>query len=224
MRGIFLKRAMESEVQVEKELCIWALLKDTHVLSQAETAEKQEQVSILFEKDETNFVGGVIRIRKSTDKDGQSKCVLCIKQDHRERGDAKTEVETEVDESFFIQLAGLAKEMVVKHRYEFPVEGTEYVWEVDAAPDGKGGYYPWVRMELEMSDLGAPLPEFPFPTEDVLLPAGRGETTEEEYAKKSKELFEAYYVRKGPLTGYVQDAASTVLVEGSVADTTQTDE
>lgn len=217
MKGLFLGKHLsmesEGETQVERELCIWALMDNPQVLKEATHAEKQEQVSVKVPKMEGNFIEGVIRIRKTEDKDGQVKYTLTIKQDHRARGEGKTETEAEVSEDMYIQLAGLATEKVVKHRYLFPVEGTDYTWEVDAAPDGKGGYHPWVRMELEMADTSAALPPFPFIAKEELLPDGRGKFTQEEYEAKNKELFDAYFVRKGPLVRYT-DGGQTEETEG----------
>lgn len=207
MRRMF---ALESEqagqTQVEREHIIWAKLKDTAVLKEASRGEKQEQVSVKIPKVDENFCEGVIRIRKTEDAAGEVSYVQTLKQHHP---DGKTETNVDVSEDLYVQLAGLASEMVSKHRYVFPIEGTDLFWEVDAAPDGKGGYHEWVRIELEVTDLNAELPQLPFETEEVVLPFHISGEDEDEWRARNDELFQLYFVKKGPLVGYTKPRQET---------------
>ena len=197
---------------VEKEHIIWMRLGRwdnkgfTH-------CEKQEQVSLNVEKEEGNFVAGSIRIRKTTDRDDNTSYELTIKQRHQGT-EGKTETTLPATEDAYVQLCGLAVEKVSKHRYFYPIEGSDKVWEVDWAPNGKGGYHQWVRVEIEVDDLNAPIPVLPMPADEIILPPPFGTLSKEEWAVKNDELFKTYFVTRGPLVGYVNGTGAEEKTDG----------
>ena len=193
------------ETRLELEKIIWAKMSDTSQLSNAQCAEKQKQVSIKVDKKEGNFISGIVRIRETIDSEDQANYVLTIKQEHgTDKG--KTETELPATRDAFVQLAGLSDQMVTKHRYCFSVADTDLMWEVDAAPDGKGGYHEWVRIELEIPTADMQLPSLPFDTDEVIFrdtdnPEGLNEA---DWGDRNHELFDTYFVQHGPLVDYVQ--------------------
>ena len=89
----------------------------------------------------------------------------------------------------------MASVSMFKHRYTFTDEDSGLKWEVDAVPDGNGGYYPWVRAEIEVKDLNDKVPEFPIKTEEVIYPPELSETSEEEYEEKTDKLNSRFFVK-----------------------------
>ena len=89
----------------------------------------------------------------------------------------------------------MASVSMFKHRYTFTDEGSGLKWEVDAVPDGNGGYYPWVRAEIEVKDLKDKVPEFPIKTEEIIYPPELSETSEEEYKEKTDKLNSRFFVK-----------------------------
>ena len=120
----------DKAIETELEYIVWVKLTDFKDLHKASRAVKQEQVSMLLPKTDKNLVGGVLRVRKTTDHDGEVDYTLTIKQKHS-GGDGQplnTEASVKVDESVYLQVAGIAESLVVKHRYYYPIEGTDLEW------------------------------------------------------------------------------------------------
>lgn len=201
--------AMEADVPpdgdtyVEKEHLIWVQLTNLNELAKAEDAEKQRQVCLNVNKVENNFCAGKVRIRETVHKNGITTYDLVIKQNHNGIT-TRTKTAIPCTKNCFVQMAGLCDEMSVKHRYIFPIDGSKTaVWKVDMAPDGKGGYQRWAKVELEVDDLEAELPPFPFNTNEVILPPPFGDLEQAEWEAKNKELYNTFFVKKGPLVDYV---------------------
>lgn len=55
---------------------------------------------------------------------------------------------------------------IFKDRHIFKVEGTELHWDVDVFLNEDGSYSEWARIELEVKDLNAAVPAFPFEVQD----------------------------------------------------------
>ena len=187
----------------EKEHVVFARLLNFAQLKKAKRAEKQTQYIIEAPKTEENVTGGSIRIREIIKgKNGEPKYLLTTKAKVQE---GKIEVTIPTTKQNFIQFGTMCNVSMVKHRYFFPIEGTEFEWTVDCVPDGNGGYCPWVRCEIEVSDLSAKVPELPLETEELILPPEMSETTEEEFDAKTKPLLDRFFVKKNP---YVKEESS----------------
>lgn len=176
----------------EKEHTVYARILDFSQLKKADKAEIQEQYIIPVERTEENRGSGKIRIRKVTSRSGDVRYELTTKSDVKE---GKIEVTVPTTEENFIQFKVMASVSMFKHRYTFTDEGSGLKWEVDAVPDGNGGYYPWVRAEIEVKDLKDKVPEFPIKTEEIIYPPELSETTEEEYKEKTDKLNGRFFVK-----------------------------
>lgn len=176
----------------EKEHTVYARILDFSQLKKADKAEIQEQYVIPVERTEENRGSGKIRIRKVTSRSGDVRYELTTKSDVKE---GKIEVTVPTTEENFIQFKVMASVSMFKHRYTFTDEGSGLKWEVDAVPDGNGGYYPWVRAEIEVKDLKDKVPEFPIKTEEIIYPPELSETTEEEYKEKTDKLNSRFFVK-----------------------------
>lgn len=176
----------------EKEHTVYARILDFSQLKKADKAEIQEQYIIPVERTDKNRGSGKIRIRKVTSRSGDVRYELTTKSDVKE---GKIEVTVPTTEENFIQFKVMASVSMFKHRYTFTDEGSGLKWEVDAVPDGNGGYYPWVRAEIEVKDLNDKVPEFPIKTEEVIYPPELSETSEEEYKEKTDKLNSRFFVK-----------------------------
>ena len=176
----------------EKEHTVYARILDFSQLKKADKAEIQEQYIIPVERTEENRGSGKIRIRKVTSRSGDVRYELTTKSDAKE---GKIEVTVPTTEENFIQFKVMASVSMFKHRYTFTDEGSGLKWEVDAVPDGNGGYYPWVRAEIEVKDLKDKVPEFPIKTEEIIYPPELSETSEEEYKEKTDKLNSRFFVK-----------------------------
>lgn len=176
----------------EKEHTAYARILDFSQLKKADKAEIQEQHIIPVERTDKNRGSGKIRIRKVTSRSGDVRYELTTKSDVKE---GKIEVTVPTTEENFIQFKVLASVSMFKHRYTFTDEGSGLKWEVDAVPDGNGGYYPWVRAEIEVKDLNNKVPEFPIKTEEIIYPPELSETSEEEYKEKTDKLNSRFFVK-----------------------------
>lgn len=176
----------------EKEHTVYARILDFSQLKKADKAEIQEQYIIPVERTEENRGSGKIRIRKVTSRSGDVRYELTTKSDVKE---GKIEVTVPTTEENFIQFKVMSSVSMFKHRYTFTDEGSGLKWEVDAVPDGNGGYYPWVRAEIEVKDLKDKVPEFPIKTEEIIYPPELSETSEEEYKEKTDKLNNRFFVK-----------------------------
>lgn len=176
----------------EKEHTVYARILDFSQLKKADKAEIQEQYIIPVERTEENRGSGKIRIRKVTSRSGDVRYELTTKSDVKE---GKIEVTVPTTEENFIQFKVMASVSMFKHRYTFTDEDSGLKWEVDAVPDGNGGYYPWVRAEIEVKDLNDKVPEFPIKTEEIIYPPELSETSEEEYKEKTDKLNSRFFVK-----------------------------
>ena len=176
----------------EKEHTVYARILDFSQLKKADKAEIQEQYIIPVERTDKNRGSGKIRIRKITSRSGEVRYELTTKSDVKE---GKIEVTVPTTEENFIQFKVMASVSMFKHRYTFTDEGSGLKWEVDAVPDGNGGYYPWVRAEIEVKDLNDKVPELPIKTEETIYPPELSETSEEEYKEKTDKLNNRFFVK-----------------------------
>ena len=176
----------------EKEHTVYTRILDFSQLKKADKAEIQEQYIIPVERTDKNRGSGKIRIRKVTSRSGDVRYELTTKSDVKE---GKIEVTVPTTEENFIQFKVMASVSMFKHRYTFTDEGSGLKWEVDAVPDGNGGYYPWVRAEIEVKDLKDKVPEFPIKTEEIIYPPELSETSEEEYKEKTDKLNSRFFVK-----------------------------
>lgn len=148
--------AAEAETEVELEHCWYGQLVDRTELEAAATVESQEQWQVKSHVEDCQY-GGSIRVRKTVRGDMTS-YMLCIKA--FEQGKLGVlENEFEINEGTFEQFKRIAESGMIKTRYTFPIEGTQYAFEVDLPPDQEDDA--WVKIDLEIDDPKYPIPEMP---------------------------------------------------------------
>lgn len=209
----------EGKAVREIEHTIFARLLNFEQLKSATHAEVQEQYIVSVDKSEENAGEGQIRVRKITDRSGNTRYEMTTKNVVK---DGKVEVTIPTTEENFTQIKVLSNLSMLKHRYTFPIKGTDYKWEVDAVPDGNGGYFPWVRAEIEVKSKEDKGGEFPLKAEEVYMKAPLGEMSDEDFKEKTEPLMTKFFKRGNP---FVNDGK---LVETKLKsedeDTVQTDE
>lgn len=184
----------------EFEHTIYARLTDPSQLSQAKSMEHHSQWEIRIEKTEKNAGKGSIRVRKTWVDGGDPDFVRVTKipLDPEGSNAKKKEIPLPSNADEFLAFQFLADQGMVKDRYHFPIMGSDLVWEVDCYPKEGGGYHDWVKIDLEVKDLSAPLPVFPIQFEDVILPVGVGKLTKEEHDEQVSKLYDECFISPNP--------------------------
>lgn len=207
----------EGKAVREIEHTIFARLLNFEQLKSATHAEVQEQYIVSVDKSGENAGEGQIRVRKITDRSGNTRYEMTTKNTVK---DGKVEVTIPTTEENFTQIKVLSNMSMLKHRYTFPIKGTDYKWEVDAVPDGNGGYFPWVRAEIEVKSKEDKGGEFPLKAEEVYMKAPLGEMSDEDFKEKTEPLMVKFFKRGNP---FVNDG-KVVETKLKSEDDTVTDE
>lgn len=156
------------KAQKEIEHIVYGRLTDFAQLSNAASRESQEQWQVKMAKSDKNAGEGAIRVRKSHIDGADPNYYLTLKTRAKV---GNLESTLSCGEDMFTMMKFLADFGMVKDRYRFPVPNTELVWEVDVFKKPDGTYHDWVKIDLEVEDLSAPLPELPLKFADVIMPA-----------------------------------------------------
>lgn len=156
------------KAQKEIEHIVYGRLTDFAQLSNAASRESQEQWQVKMVKSDKNAGEGAIRVRKSQIDGADPNYYLTLKTRAKV---GNLESTLSCGEDMFTMMKFLADFGMVKDRYRFPVPNTELVWEVDVFKKPDGTYHDWVKIDLEVEDLSAPLPELPLKFADVIMPA-----------------------------------------------------
>lgn len=167
-------------------------------LERAASKENQEQWEIRIEKTDGNAGKGSMRVRK-TWAEGQeaeasyvrtSKVVMNSKND-------KIELPMPSNKDEFTVFKFLAAQGMRKVRYTFPIIGTDLKWEIDMFPKADGeGFHEWCKIDLEVKNREQPIPEFPIPLEDVILPEGYGRVGGPEVEQQVRQLYDQFFLLK----------------------------
>lgn len=200
--------ALENDVQDgklfrERERVIYARLSDFSQLNNAVSVDSQEQWQVKLPKTNNNSAKGTIRVRKviplsKTDKGFEftatgvdsTQYVMTVKAERK--ADDRLEVPLPASKDMFDLFKLLAENGMYKHRFHFPIDGTELVFEVDVYPKEDGTYNNWVKIDLELKDVSVDIPELPFKVEEIIY-----DTTEDpEQKKKINELYETIFLSK----------------------------
>lgn len=179
--------AEDAKTEVELEHTWYGQLTDPTELEKATTIEGQEQWSIPAQPGDNCKYGGSVRVRKSVRGD-ETSYMMCIKA--FEQGKLGClENEFEINEATFEQVKRVAESGMIKTRYTFPIEGTDYAFEVDVYPDGKS----WVKVDLEVEDPKFKIPELPVTLKGLIKDNPARRTPEQD--KLIKELMLRYFKR-----------------------------
>lgn len=191
--SVALEEASDGKVITEIEHVIYGKISDFDQLKEAASMESQEQWEVRIPQTEKNAGKGSIRCRKTTIAGGDPDYVLTTKIPTNKDGD-KLELPLPSNEENFLQFKFLADQGMIKNRYHFPIVGTKLVWEVDVFPKPEGGYHEWCKIDLEVTDRDAIIPELPIQLDEIILPAGYGRQDEEKTAEFITRLYELYFI------------------------------
>lgn len=205
-----LEERQDGAAQKEREIVYYARTAEGYVFPPTENKERQEQWSIKIPMTDNNAAQGDIRVRKTDLFDhgdlGQTEYVLTTKI----RGDDIDEIPIPSTEDQFFHFKRLAESGMLKDRFTYPIPGTELVWEVDAFLKPGGGYWPWVKLDLEIpaeAPVDFPIPEVPIEAEEWIK-GQNGERLPAEEAKV-RELYDTMFLTKNV------DAKATASAGGS---------
>jgi hypothetical protein len=187
-----LRVALEGEhsdgvARVELEHTLYARITDFSFLDRAKSHEHQEQWEVEIPKTDTNAGSGRTRVRK-TIEEGQAPAYVLTTKTKDPRSGGSIEVPLACTDAAFTQYKIMSPKGMLKDRYFFPTEdGSGLVWEVDMfyKPGGQPGskdYYDWVKIDLEVTDINAPLPPLPEGFTDIIS-APYGKRSEEDEAR-----------------------------------------
>lgn len=184
-------KAESAQTEVEFEKTWYGRLMDRTQLDGASKVEQQVQWNVRVNTPETMCYGGSVRVRAI---DGE-RFVLCIK--NYEKGkQGCLEHEFEVSRDAFEQIRRIAEKGMIKTRYTFPIEGTEYAWEIDVFADADGNPYEWVKVDLEIDDPGFVIPPMPVALEGCFMDTPTSRTPEQE--KLIDALMSKYFTVGNP--------------------------
>jgi hypothetical protein len=207
-----LEERSDGAMKMEREYVFYARLGSNFVFPQTGDVERQEQWTIKIAHTDANAAQGDIRVRKTDFFDhgdlGRSEYVLTTKIRDAEGGVPETPIPSTADQ--FEHFKKLAETGMLKDRYTYAIAGTELAWEVDAYLKPGGGYWPWVKIDLEVPEdapADFPIPEFPFEAEEWIK-GQNGERLPAEEAKV-RELYETMFLTKNPGAKNTQAAAAT---------------
>jgi hypothetical protein len=193
--GYALEERADGKADKEIEYTIYAKISNFAELEAAKSMEIQEQWEIKIPKTEQNAGKGSIRVRKTVVEGGEPVFTRATKIPYNEQND-KIEIPLPSNQDEFTAFKFLAAQGMLKHRYHFPILGTELVWEVDAYPKDDGTYHEWVKIDLEVKERLEQLPEFPIKLDEVILPPELYQGDKEEREKIVTGLYDKCFMRK----------------------------
>jgi hypothetical protein len=198
----FLKVALEERSDgaavIEDEIVYYARV-DIKKLPTTPLREHQEQWTIKIGHTDDNAGRGDIRVRKTDYYDagdlGRSEFVLTTKV--RLDGQKAHEVPIPSTEDQFTHFKTLAESGMIKDRLTYKIDGTDMAWEVDLFVNPKGGFYPWVKIDLEKSEqFNGQVPDLPFETIEIIKGQNGKRLPAEE--AKVRELYDTMFLTKNP--------------------------
>lgn len=175
-RALAMEEEANGKVVHEKEHVIYAKLSNVDLLQAASGKVRQEQWGIYIDKTDDNAGQGSVRVRLVQEEGKPDQYVLTTKV--KKDDSTKLEVTVPTTQDNFLQFKFLSNDGLRKDRYHFPIQGTDLVWEIDMFLKEDGTYHEWCKIDLEVDDLEAPIPELPIEFDEVILPKGYGRKDE----------------------------------------------
>ena len=191
----------------EYEHELYARIVSVQELLKASSKEHQSQWEIRVPKTELNAGKGSVRVRMTipnvTDTDNIEYVIntkTSIENNPNIIGKLETPVKTTKEN--FDQFRAMCEIGMLKDRYFFPIPDTDLVWEIDmfylpGAAVGAHQYHEWIKIDLEVRDMSAPLPQLPIQVTDLIINQ-KGKRTPEEEAKISA-LYEHEFITMNQL-------------------------
>lgn len=178
----------------ETEYVFYGRMTDMAELEKAASHENHQQWEIKIPKTEDNATEGRFRIRKTTNQEGTDEYVLTTK--NKIGAGTNNEVSLPTTKDHFEQFKLMAHNGMIKDRYHFPIEGTDLVWEVDVFLKPEGGYYDWVKIDLEVPSPLTEFPPFPVTMDKVIDPDPSKREDDDE--AQVKALYAHTFLTKNP--------------------------
>lgn len=183
--AIDVDEATEVTTEVELEHCWFAKIVDVSELDRAATVQQHEQWTARCEQGTDLNYSGCVRVRKVV-SGGETFYIMTVKNFQ----DGKLgclETEFEVNESVFNSIKRISPKGMHKTRYSFPIDGTNYCWEIDVFDCVDGS---WVKVDLEVDDVNFKIPPFPIQLENIL----------DENTDKKQFLMDCFFLSDNPYT------------------------
>lgn len=169
--------AEEVGAAIERERILFVELKDISQLDAAPVKVRHEQYEIKIPKSDKNALGGKIRVRKCTPVGEEVSQYFLTTKTHLPISDGASvgeenqclEVTCETTEAVFTVFQYMAEGGMIKTRYEFPIEGSELKWEIDAFDGPNGKHHAWVKIDFEVpEDGGGDMPPLPVDAKRII--------------------------------------------------------
>lgn len=206
--------ATVAKASSECEYEIYGTLADMSVLASAARSELQEQWGLPVEKVQANAASGSLRVRLTTiSGKPQYNFTSKVKRDND-----NSELEFETNEELFKHFKLFATQGMIKTRYFFPVEGGDFVYEVDVFTNPDGTPNPRVKIDLEIQGQGGidSLPDFPFELNDItVIPPGRKSA---EHLAFVRDLYDNHYTMKNQFINAIPVIPAATSMEDSTTD------
>ena len=166
--------SVDGKISKEIEHMFYAKVSSPETLLNALCVEIQEQWGLWSPKTDKNAGSGSNRVRKTITKqivagqianaDDQVQYVMTTKL--KLPDGSSLEVPVESSEAGLQAFRLLAESGMIKHRYRFPIDGTDMTWEVDMFIEPgesihSGKYVGWAKIDLEVPSFDTPIPELP---------------------------------------------------------------
>lgn len=200
LKDLELRTALESAVtNLEIELVVYGKLKDFEALLDADSFVSQEQwqvrvndasirVRANYEGDDAWFV----RTTKTKDSNGRT-----------------VEIESEIFIDEFLQFMSFAESGMIKKRVTFKVD--QHVLEVDVFLKPGGGYYDWIKIDIELEsvpdeteeqtkervvELLKNFPDLPFELDNIMIELPSFMEVESKHKDAIRALYDSAFISK----------------------------
>lgn len=204
---VALEEDTSGKVSDEIEHVYYAQLKDLTQLQKASAIEKQEQWEIRVPLvDGFNALSGQVRIRKTEhatrsgddnihaqSETSPAEYALTIKCAGGQLGGRK-EAAVPASEDMFTLFKFLSGKGMVKHRYTFPIDGSNRKWEVDVFLKDDGTYHDWVKIDLEVDSLDDVVPPLPVSVDMDTIVTNPKEKMSDEENKRVTKLYDDVFL------------------------------
>lgn len=168
---------IDGEKHIEREYTAYACVEDFNWTDDAPERETHEQWQIDYA--EGSPIKGRLRLINNRRFTEAVKEPLITE-------DGCYECEFDISRDAFEMKKKACKNGYLKERFNFPIDGTPFKWEIDVFKSRAGGRHPWVKIDLEYNSKMDAIPEFPFPVKELII-LERDSTTE------AKEMVESLW-------------------------------
>lgn len=169
-QAVSMEDVLDGKPHRELEYTFYAKVMDMQELEKAATKEKHEQWNIPLETDKP------IRQRIRLINDRLYTMTTKVFTPGKPGAEETT---IDVGESIFKSLRIAGKDGYIKTRYTFNIPNSPLKWEIDVFLDNMGKPHPWVKIDLEVQQENASVPEFPIRLEEVILDNGPNQTVKQ---------------------------------------------